>query len=71
MSVVRLKLDIVVPEADIAELQAVYNNIVSRWGKLVAVTDKEPCRMVLHRCYHDEATPRPCETISEMTKTRV
>ena len=67
MSYLRIQATLIVDEADTATIDPVRTFIENRRAKFRTLAgrtgDLEPSLFTVHRCYHDEAQPRPCEEL--------
>lgn len=67
MSFLRIQATLIVDEADQATIDAIRTFVENRRAKFRSIarrTDElEPSVLTVHRCYHDEDPPRPCEEL--------
>ena len=46
--------------------RGLFNHIKGVYREAVSSNDRERKRVNIHKCFHDEAVSKPCETIEEM-----
>lgn len=66
----RLTVDVFIPGNDVdrAKLQELYDRVELRWAEYLTANEREHSRIMLHRCFHDEANPQPCVVLSERVR---
>ena len=63
-----MKYRVVIDLAFDSELDAVslFNAAKAKFQRAKSLSKREPKLINIHRCYHDEAVNKPCETIEEL-----
>ncbi len=69
MALFRIRIDAFVDITDTATRDQIKNGIVALQSKLKRANAVETSRIEVHKCFHDEVPPKPCEVIYEWEKT--
>lgn len=68
MALFRITIDAFVDIDDTATRDKIRNGIVALRDKMQRANEFETSRIEVHKCYHDEIPPKPCEILYEWEK---